>query len=88
MTFKKQLKIVKEKGAPSIASLAKTADMETFKDKLKAEGSLIKWERTDWDKDNTLTIDIECDSAGTYQRIADYSMSLGNWHPQHQVYEA
>ena len=49
MTFKKQLKVVKEKGAPSIASLAKTADMEAFKDKMIAEGGLIKWERSDWD---------------------------------------
>ena len=87
MTFKKQLKIVKEKGAPSIASLAKTPDMEAFKDKMIAEGGLIKWERSDWDENNTLTIDIECDSAGTFRRIADYSMSLGDWHPQHRVHE-
>ena len=50
-----------------------------------SEGKLIKWERTDWNKNNEAYVTIECDNEKTYEEIADFSTSLGDWHPDYLV---
>ena len=93
-TFKKIIYVEKDMGSGSdnlpktIEEIPQFKKFEEYKQKLIAEGKIIKWDRTPLDKRGKCTISIEVDEPETYQMIKKYSSSLGNnWRNGFRIYD-
>ena len=92
-TFKKTINVQRDTGSGSenlpqrIEDLPHFQKFEDFKQKMIADGKIIKWERTPLDNQGKCTIEIEVDKPETYKEITAFSRSLGSWKSGFRLYD-
>ena len=92
-TFKKTIQVEKDMGSgwedlpQTIEELPHFDKFQEFKQKMIADGKIIKWERTPLDEHGKCTIEIELDKPETYREITAFSRSLGNWKSGFRLYD-
>lgn len=93
-TFKKTIQVEKDMGSgwenlpQTIEDLPNFEKFQEFKQKMIAEGKIIKWERTPLDEQGKCTIEIELDKPETYREITAFSRSLGgDWKSGFRLYD-